>query len=358
MKKLLLAVLIVSMASIANAKDDKSEQKNKKAVAKEEARFEKSLQKDPNSALPYLEHANNLSAINSESGRAAGFYKLALKKDTANADIYRDFGVYLADKQHAFIESKEIILKGLALAPGDEVMKKYLKSLNEMLALQEADNKLRDFGTSQIKELNPAGEYPGSNQFDSLRIVTTLSSSKFYYPDLIARFLSDDKTLNPQEMYMLLLGFSIRKTYNPFNYNDVKEVKMLAAYNIDSAISKGKLVIETNPLNPSLNREMMYFFRKKGDAAEAERYLNRVKQFFNGVLYSGNGTCDKPYIALWSKEEYNFITYLGYKSSETHYMSSCAGQMAEVIEVTDLSTKKPESIHFNVAPIYMQSIGK
>ncbi len=351
-------MLAFFVAFSSNAKDDKAEQKNKKAVAKEEARFEKSLEKDPYSALPYLEHANNLSAINSESSRAAGFYKLALKKDSANAAIYRDFGVYLADKQHAFTESKAIILKGLAITPDDEVMKKYLKSLNEMLALQEADDKLRDFGVSSVRDLNTAGSYPGIAQFDSLRVLTTLSGNKFYYPDLIGRFLADDKNLTPQEMYMLILGFSIRKTYNPFNYNDVKEVKMLGAYNLDSAICKGKQVMQTNPLNPSLNRELMYFYRKKNDPAEADRYLNRIKQFFNGVLYSGDGSCNKPYIALWSKEEYNFISYLGCKSTDIHYMGSCAGQMAEIIETVNLNNQKSEVIHFNVAPIYMQSVGK
>ena len=133
---------------------------------------------------------------------------------------------------------------------------------------------------------------------------------------------------------------------------------MIAFSNADSGIKKGNELLLDNPLNPSLNREMMYCYRKKNDPLNADKYLNRIKQVFNGMLYSGDGTCENPYVSLWAKEEYNFITYLGYRSTENHAMGTCAGQMAEKIDMIDPATEKVEAIHFNVALIYMQAVGK
>lgn len=358
MKSYVIIVLLFLLAIDCVAKDDKAAQKNKKAVEKEESRFEKNLEKNPNSAAPYLEHANNLSAIISEYNRAGGFYLLAIKHDSANADIYKDYGIYLTDKMHSFPEAKTVLEKGLALSPADEVIKKYLADVNKILALQDADNKLRDFGVTIIKENNPTGNFASISNFDSLKLLALTPGNKYYYPDMAAKFLADDKNLTAADIYMLIIGFSTQKSYSAFSYNDINEMKMLAGYNLDSAISRGKELVKTNPLNPTLNRELMYYYRKKNQPGEADKYLIRIQQFFNGVLYSGNGTCDRPYVSLWSKEEYNFLTYLGYKATETHYMGACAGHMAEIIDAVNNTTQKTEPVHFNVGLIYMQSVGK
>jgi len=358
MKRFLLVMLLILFAIHAPAKEDKTAQKNKKIVEREERRFEKDLSRNPGNAEPYLNHANNLAVINSEYSRAAGFYDLALRHDSLNATIYKEYGKYLFDKVRSYYLAKTMLEKGLALAPADGEVKKYLDTTNQVLALQGAESRLRDFGTTTVKELNPGGDYVAITKFDSLKIVVNETASQFNYQKLLSRYLADDKMLTPQEMYMLIVGYSTQKTYNPFNYNDILEMNMMANHDVESAIAKGNELIKTNPLNPTLNKELMYYYRKKDDTVQADKYLNRIRQFFNGVLYSGNGSCNKPYISLWAKEEYNFITYLGNKATENHSMGMCAGQMAEIIDVIYPATQKTESMHFNVALIYMQTVGK
>ena len=358
MKKYLVILLTLLFSWGVWAKDEKSDQKNKKAVDKEENQFEKNLRKEPNSAAPYHEHANNLAAMPTECSRASGFYLLALKYDSADVSIYKDYGIYLADKLRSLHDAKTALVKGLSLSPSDEEMKKYLDAVNNLLTQQEAEEKLRDFGTSTIKELNPTGNFAAMSKLDSLKILTQTAGNKFEYKHLESLFLADDKALSPEDMYMLIIGFSTQKFYNAFSYNDINTMRMMAGSSIDTAVRFGLELVKVNPLNPSLNRELMYYYNKLKNPAEAARYLNRVQQFFNGVLYSGNGTCERPYISLWSKEEYNFLTYLGYKSSDNHYMGMCAGHMAEIIEAINKSSNKTEPVHFNVGLIYMQSVGK
>jgi hypothetical protein len=360
MKKRLVASLLVVLVVVINcaAKESKSEKKNRKIVAKEERHYQKSLRKHTDTATTYLDHANKLATINSECSKAPHYYQAALKYDSANAAIYKGYGAYLADRARAYTDARKMLDAGLALAPGDSVIKKYLASVNASIALQEEDNRQRDFGTTAVKEIPSGLNYASITKFDSLKIVVGDAGSKYYYQTLLSRFLADDTTLTPAEMYLLIVGYSRQPSYNPFNYNDITEIKMVASHNIDAAIKKGEELTKTNPLNPSLNRELMYYSRKKNDAVQAGKYLWRIQQYFNGMLYSGNGSCDKPYISLWAKEEYNFITYLGYKTGDNHSMGMCAGQMAEVIEMINPATQKTEPVHFNVALIYMQTVGK
>ena len=358
MKQYPIIALLFLLAINCAAKDSKAVRKNKKAIEKEEHHFLKDLRKNRDTAATYLHHANSLAAINSESRRAVNYYPLALKFDSSNTAIYRDYGKYLSDQLHSYTDARKVLEQGLALNATDVDMKKQLVSVNNMLALQAADNLMRDFGTTAVKELNPGGKYAVITKFDSLKLLIAEPGNKYNYQNLSARFLADDTTLRPDEMYMLIVGYSRQPFYNPFNYNDILEMRMMANHDVAQAIEKGLELTKTNPLNPTLNRELMYYYRRTNELLKADKYLNRVKQYFNGMLYSGNGSCDKPYISLWAKEEYNFITYLGLTSTDNHSMGMCAGQMAEVIDAINPATRKTEQVRFNVALIYMQTVGK
>lgn len=57
-------------------------------------------------------------------------------------------------------------------------------------------------------------------------------------------------------------------------------------------------------------------------------------------------------------EEFPVGSYLCLYAADTHAMGTCAGHMAEIVDVINPETKKTEPIHFNVALIYMQAVGK
>ena len=359
MKKYFPAILLIFLgANYCLASNNKTEKKQKKIIAKEEHQYQKEHRKDPQGAMPYLRHADNLAANKQDNEKVIYFYKLALNADSANAAVYRDYGKYLFEKLQYIDEAKEMFARGLALVPNDEELKKYMESVCKIIEKRERDNKLRDFGSVHVRELSAAADYKSISNIDSLKLITTDPGSVYNYQKLVERFLGDDTGLSPQEMYMLIVGYSNQQAYSPFNYNDIFELKVLASRGLDTAIGRGIELTHSNPLNPSLNRELMYFYRKKDDQATADKYMHRIQQYFNGVLYSGSGSCRRPYISLWAKEEYTFITDLGYTSANSHSMETCAGQMAEVIDVTDPSTHAADRISFNVKLIYLQATGK
>lgn len=359
MRNILIVIALVLCGVInSTAKDDKGERKAKAAIDKEELRFRKDVEKNPGDATIYWKHANNLAAFPTEFKRAGDIYKKALELDSVNVDIYKDYGKYLLERLGSLEQARIILARGLQLASNDAELAQTMAAVDAAISRRDAEIKLRDVGTTKVNELNPGTSYASITNFDSLRmLLTDVSGDKNYYK-LLNRFLADDKTLSPGDMYLLIVGYARLSDYNPFNYNDISTMKQLSAYSVDSAIRMGIEIMNTNPLNPSLNRELMYYYRKKNDFGTAEKYLNRVRQFYNGVLYSGNGTCDRPYISLWSKEAPNFISYLGKKPADNHSMGTCAGQMAEIIDMIDPASGKTEQICFNLKLVYTQTTGK
>ncbi len=359
MKKCLFAILLTFLgANYCFAAGNKEAKRQKKIIAKEEHHYQKEHRRDPQGAMPYLRHADNLAIYKQDNEKVIYFYKLALSADSANSAVYKDYGKYLFEKLQSIDEAKEMFTKGLSLAGNDDQLKKYMESVNKIIEKRDADNKLRDFGKVHIRELSAASDYKSISNIDSLKLITADPGNAYNYQQLLERFLADDESLTPQEMYMMIIGYSQQKVYSPFNYNDIYELRILASRDLDTAINRGIELTHSNPLNPSLYRELMYFHRKKDEQALADKYMHRIQQYFNGVLYSGKGSCDRPYISLWAKEEYNFITYLGYKSADSHSMGNCAGQMAEIIDVTDPNTHAADKINFNVKLIYLQATGK
>ncbi len=355
MRRFILAISVLTLSFHAFSKED---DKEKKKIEKEERSFQKNVEKHPDDANIYWEHANKLADYNSSVKAAQTFYLDALSRDSSNALIYKDYGKYLLNKLGDVDSARAVFTKALMLIANDNEVKDGLAAANKAIERRDIDNKMRSFGNTTVRQLDSTISYASLSNFDSLKALLIDNTYKNNYQSLLERFLADDKSLKPEEMYLLIIGYTKQSSYSPFNYNDISSLKITASHNLDSAIKMGKEIINTNPINPSLNRELMYYYRLKNDTVSANKYLYRVQQFFNGVLYSGNGTCERPYISLWAKEEYNFIDYLGYKRTDVYSMGVCAGQMAEILEAINITTAKREVIHFNIKLIYLHSVEK
>ncbi len=76
------------------------------------------------------------------------------------------------------------------------------------------------------------------------------------------------------------------------------------------------------------------------------------------MLYTGDGTCDRPYVAFWVREEYIVLKYLDFKRTGAQSMTTCAGQMADKLEVTNLTTKEQTDVFFNIMLVFKKTMGK
>lgn len=332
-------------------------QKNKKISEEEDARYKNDLEANPNSAEPHWQHANRMAEFTFNAYKSAwNYYNKALEIDSTNADIYKDYGDYLADKLGAIEEAKVIYEKGLRYSPDRKDIKEKIEEVNSAITKRDEDIQLRSFGTTDKKQISHNHSYSNLTNFDSLKTIVSNRKGKYHYDTNLDKFLTD-QSLDNYEIYLLLIGYAQTKDYNPYNYMDMDNLHLLAdAGQYDEAIKKGQELIKVNPLNPTIYQELMYCHRKKGDNETAVKYQNRIQSIFNAMLYTGDGTCEKPYLTFWVKEEYNFARYVGLSPTGQCSTGMCAGGMADKLEVYNPATKEKEIIHFNIMPIFKKTL--
>jgi len=358
MKSLIYTGLLILISQFSFSQVD-NYQKNKLASETEDALYKKALEEDPNSAKPHWEHANRMAEFTFNAYKNAWkFYNKALEIDSTNAKIYEDYGDYLFNKYDAIDEAKVIYEKGLAYSSDGKSLNGKIKTVNEVIEKRDENTRLRSFGTTLTKEIKHDYLYSNITNFDSLKLIVTDKKSKYFYQNLLDKFMND-KSLNEYETYLLLIGFTQTDDYNPYNYNDLDNLYEIAnSGEYVDAINKGKELLKTNPLNPTLSQELMYCYRKTGNTKMAVKYKNRIQQVFNAMIYTGDGTCEKPYVTFWIKEEYNFAQYIGLSPTGQYSTAMCSGGMADKLEVYNQETKEKELIHFNIMPIFKKTMGK
>ena len=334
-------------------------QKNKNASEEAEAAYYEDLKKNPNSALPHWKYANVMAEFKSNAYKNAWEYYLkALDVDSTKADIYYDFSNYLANKLNEVDYARLVCEKGLKFAPENDRLKDNLKKFSQII--EKNNENIRHFSFDKTdKRMKPHNmEYLQLSNIDSLNKIVTAKKRKFKYVKLLKKF-NDSNSLTDYEVYLMLIGYTQTENYNPYNYNAIDNIYQLAINGqIDQAIKEGDELFNTNPLNPSLNRVLMYCYRKKGNNEKAEYYHKRILAVFNAMLYTGQGTCEKPYITFWVKEEYNFARYIGLSPTGQYSTGMCAGGMADKLETYNTKTEEKETIHFNIMPIFKNAMKK
>ena len=334
-------------------------QKNKKTSEEAEVAYKKDLKKNPKSALPHWRYANVMAEFTFNAYKDAWKYYLkALDIDSTNTDIYFDFSNYLAYKLNEVEDAKAVCEKGLQFVPDNQKLKDNLKKFDEIIEKNNEKVRLYSFDKTDNRFIQHNLEYSDIANFDSLSKVVTVETSNFKYEKLLNDFIGG-KALTDYEVYLMLIGYTQTENYNPYNYNAIDNIYELAGNEqIDEAIKKGEELLNANPLNPSLNRVLMYCYRKKDNNAKAEYYHNRILAVFSAMLFTGQGTCEKPYVTFWVKEEYNFARYIGLSPTGQYSTGACTGGMADKLETYNAKTDDKEIIHFNIMPIFKKVLKK
>jgi hypothetical protein len=88
-----------------------------------------------------------------------------------------------------------------------------------------------------------------------------------------------------------------------------------------------------------------------GENEMADRYQRRAQRLYEAMIFTGDGTCDKPYITLTTTEEYGLISYLGLYSTGAQALVTCNGAHADQLSVEDDDEKKDE-LYFDVRLLF------
>ncbi len=177
------------------------------------------------------------------------------------------------------------------------------------------------------------------------------------YEKLLSRFRKNDSTLTNAEVLALMIGFTGRPEYKP--YEDLKVEKSIYDFNAegkyDSALVKADAFLKTHPLSIKVIYEKSFSYYKARFNDSAQYYVKQGQRIFKAMAYSGEGkTKFSPIFSLGPTDGQDYIyKYVGGGIGETNSMFDDAGNFIEMMEV-NFKVGTPYQLYFVTQHAYVK----
>lgn len=130
------------------------------------------------------------------------------------------------------------------------------------------------------------------------------------YEKLLKRFSANDTTLTDFEVLALLIGFTDKPEYKP--YDDLRTEREIYKLNgekkYQEGLDKANDFLKTHPVSLKALFEKSYSFHKLEQKDSAEYYMYQGQRIFKAMYFSGNGkTKDTPTFALGPADGQDYI---------------------------------------------------
>ena len=131
-----------------------------------------------------------------------------------------------------------------------------------------------------------------------------------HYDKLVSRFKKNDTTFSNAEVLALMIGFTGRPEYKP--YDDLKEEDNIYNLNAEGkyeeALIKADEFLGTHPLSLKVIYEKSFSYFKAQNNDSAKFYAKQGQRIFNAMAYSGDGrTKQTPIFALGPTDGQDYI---------------------------------------------------
>lgn len=127
--------------------------------------------------------------------------------------------------------------------------------------------------------------------------------SRFYYPNLMLRYRSDDRTLDNDDYHYLYYGYAYQESYKPLESDeDLDRLMMIAAVidpqnpdreTMQRIVSAAAPVLERDPFNPKVLNLMAYAYGVLGQSEKEEAAYEHLKRILFTIEDSGDGLTQK-----------------------------------------------------------------
>lgn len=146
--------------------------------------------------------------------------------------------------------------------------------------------------------------------FKTILSKTKASDDNLNYDKLLKRFSVNDTSLTDYEVLALLIGFTDKNEYKP--YQDLVKEREIFSLNgngkFKEALDSANVFLKTHPLSVKVLFEKGYSFYKLGQNDSADFYASKGRRIFQAMLFSGNGKSpEKPTFALGPADGQDYI---------------------------------------------------
>lgn len=176
-----------------------------------------------------------------------------------------------------------------------------------------------------------------NNDFKKILAKTQDSKDSLFYEKQLKRFESNDTTLTNFEVLALLIGFTAKSDYRPYQDIDTeREVYNLnGEKNYRDGLKLGQKFIKTHPLSVKTCFEIAYSFDKLGKEDSAKYYAYQGQRIIKAMFFSGNGkTIETPTFALGPADGQDYIyKFVGGDIGTMGSGSDKLGNFLDILEV-------------------------
>ena len=116
---------------------------------------------------------------------------------------------------------------------------------------------------------------------------------------------------SPENFVRLQVAVAVSAEYHPYT-NYMTEVDLLMKQeNFDKAMNFLVLQMPNRVLNPGIHKLLSFIQHKRGDKEAAHTEYTLAMLFLEGLLSTGSGTEEKPYVVLHVEDEHDILEHLG-----------------------------------------------
>ncbi len=176
---------------------------------------------------------------------------------------------------------------------------------------------------------------------------TKSQNSNLFYEKLLIRFEADDSTLLDSEVLALMIGFTDKVAYKPYDdlviERDIYSLNDAAEY--QKSLDLANTFLATHPLSQQALIEKGYSCYKLGKMAESNSAMYKFRRIMKAMFYSGLGKDpNQPMFALGPADGQNYI--LKNESASIGTMGSGTDKNGNFLDILEAKYKNGTSQTF------------
>jgi len=190
--------------------------------------------------------------------------------------------------------------------------------------------------------------------YKMIESVTKDSTSEYFYPKLMARFLNCDSTLQLQDYRCLYFGYIYQKEYQPY-WLSSQENELIKYYrsskikekDYDKIISLTTQSILEFPFDLRQMNYLSYIYHLKGDNLSQQKVSRKFTGIIDAIMTSGDGkTCETAFHVISVGHEYVLLNLFQFDVKSQALTGNCDYLTLEKDD------RNIEGIYFNISKLF------
>lgn len=187
-------------------------------------------------------------------------------------------------------------------------------------------------------------------------------SSKFYYPKLMDKYLSNDTIMKLDEYRHLYLGYVFQEDYDPYRPSPAPDMNtsLYHSTNPTSAqceqiIANAKVALANNPFDMRQMGAMIAAMNLLGQKDIAKIWQYKLNYLLLTIVSTGTGLDeDHAWYVIEPQHEYVLLNYMGYQVTNHLFYDP----YYEFLTVIDVNASKKGGFYFNLQPLLQEHYRK